>query len=94
MDYTTRDTLGVHELQPSLFPGSSHGVRLDPDEARSEGSSDDVHFRELRPFYETERLNNNLQVCGHISWIIMFNKHTRIQISACNTIISRFYGVF
>lgn len=58
-DCNTRDTL------------RGHAARSEADEARSEGSSDDVHFRELRPFYETERLNNNSQVCGLISWMVM-----------------------
>ena len=62
--YNTRDTLRGHEPEAHLFPSSFHAARLEHDDVRSEGSSDDVHFRDLLPFYETERLNNNSQVCG------------------------------
>jgi hypothetical protein len=63
-DRNVRDMLNEHVVKPTSFPSASHGTRMDMEQSLSEASSDDVQFTNIRPFYKTERLNNDLQVCG------------------------------
>ncbi|CAB3984042.1 centrosome-associated 350 isoform X1 [Paramuricea clavata] len=60
-DRNARDMLSEHVMKPTSFPSASHGTRMDMEPSLSEASSDDVQFTNIRPFYKTERLNNDLQ---------------------------------
>lgn len=65
------------KMEASLFPGPSLRARLDIEEAQfSEGSSDEgsIQFTNIRPFYETERLNNDMKVgwCLLTRWRLIY----------------------
>ncbi len=52
----------AHDMKATSFPSGSRETRMDMEPSLSEGSSDDVQFTNIRPFYKPERLNNDLQV--------------------------------